>query len=163
MKERMIEMTCPHCGHVFHIKRDTFAIAGISDNVEKRLQEGTYFMHQCNHCHHLFPMVYPFLFRDPKRKYILILSDKQMIDNLPDDEMILRCHDPSQLIFSYRVLSQGLNLKWILGKKKIWEAKWGKDALFERYDASYHCLWIRVQQEYKAWILSKEEEKELTS
>ena len=27
MKERMIPITCPHCGHVFEIKRDTVVIA----------------------------------------------------------------------------------------------------------------------------------------
>lgn len=163
MKERMIEMTCPHCGHVFHIKRDTLAIARISENIEKRLQDGTYFYHQCNHCHHLFYMIYPFLFRDPQRKFILILSDKKEIDNLPDDELVVRCKDPEQLVFCYRVLHQQLNLKKMVHFKRQWEKKWTNKAQFDRYDPLHHCLWIKVKEEYKAMILTKEEEKELCS
>lgn len=163
MKERMIEMTCPHCGHVFHIKRDTLAIAKISETIEKRLQDGTYFFHQCNQCHNLFYLIYPFLFRDPQRKFTLILSDKKEIDNLPEDEMIVRCKDPEQFVFCYRVLYQQLNLKKMVYLKHRWQKKWSQDAQFERYDRLHHCLWIKVKNEYKAMILSKEEEKELCS
>ena len=50
MKERMIPVTCPHCGHVFEIKRDTVVIAQMDSVAKKRLNDGSYFMHQCQHC-----------------------------------------------------------------------------------------------------------------
>ena len=47
MKERMIPVTCPHCGHVFEIKRDTVVIAQMDSVARSRLDDGSYFMHQC--------------------------------------------------------------------------------------------------------------------
>lgn len=50
MKERMIPVTCPHCGHVFEIKRDTVVIAQMDSVARSRLDDGSYFMHQCQNC-----------------------------------------------------------------------------------------------------------------
>lgn len=93
----------------------------------------------------------------------MILSDKKEIDNLPDDELVVRCKDPEQLVFCYRVLHQQLNLKKMVHFKRQWEKKWTNKAKFDRYDPLHHCLWIKVKEEYKAMILTKEEEKELRS
>lgn len=162
MKERRIEMTCPHCGHVFQIKRDTLAIAGISENIEKALAKKTYFLHQCSKCYGMFEMVYPFMFYEPKKHTILFLGKKEWLSNLKDEIVI--CHSkPEQFLFSYQVLSKGLNLAYVLKKKKIWENKWNARIEFESYDQEHHCLWILVNQEPKAILLSKEEEIELTS
>lgn len=160
MKERRIEMTCPYCGHVFHIKVDTLAIAGISQNIEKRLKDGGHFIHQCQNCQKLFWMQYPFLFRDPKRKFILVLSNQESIDNLPEDEKIIRCRDSKQLTFCYQVLSRGLDLPTMIEYKNRWEAKW-PSARFVDYDSNNHCLWIEVFNEMKAILLSDMDEKKL--
>lgn len=54
MKERMIPITCPHCGHVFEIKRDTVVIAQMDSVARIRLNDGSYFMHQCQKCKSMF-------------------------------------------------------------------------------------------------------------
>lgn len=71
MKERMIPVTCPHCGHVFEIKRDTVVIAQMDIVAKKRLNDGSYFMHQCQNCKSMFYLYYPFIYRDPKKSLIL--------------------------------------------------------------------------------------------
>ena len=75
----MIPSTCPHCGHVFQIKRDTIVIAGMNPTIDKRLNQGTYFTHECQLCHHLYYIEQPFLYRDPDKKYILLLSNQKEI------------------------------------------------------------------------------------
>ena len=42
MKERMIPVTCPHCGHVFEIKRDMVVIAQMDSVARSRLDDGSY-------------------------------------------------------------------------------------------------------------------------
>ena len=101
MKERMIEITCPVCGHVFQIKRDTLAIAGISDTIEKRLKDGTYFQHVCSKCHHLFTMIYPFVFRDAQKKTSLVLSQQPTIKGFDQEEKVIRCKD-AVLVLQYK-------------------------------------------------------------
>ena len=59
MKEKMIYTTCPHCGHVFQIKRDTFSIAGMNSIIDQRLKEGTYFTHICQKCKQPFYLFHP--------------------------------------------------------------------------------------------------------
>ena len=75
MKERMIPVTCPHCGHVFEIKRDAVVIAQMDRVARSRLDDGSYFMHQCQNCKSMFYLYYPFLYRDPKKKFNLVLTD----------------------------------------------------------------------------------------
>ena len=92
MKERMIPITCPHCGHVFEIKRDTVVIAQMDSVARKRLNDGSYFMHQCQKCKSMFYLYYPFLYRDPKKKFNLVLTQQKNIDNLSEDERVVLCH-----------------------------------------------------------------------
>ena len=96
----MIPSTCPHCGHVFQIKRDTVVIAGMNPTIDKRLNQGTYFTHECQLCHHLYYIEQPFLYRDPDKKYILLLSNQKEINNLPKDEEVIRCKNALQFLQS---------------------------------------------------------------
>lgn len=162
MKERMIEITCPHCGHVFHIKRDTFCIAGMNDACDKHLQDGTYFTHQCSRCKNLFYMTYPFLYRDPKKKYNLILSSKKDIDNLPKDEQVVVCRDVHQFLFAYKVLSSGLHLKTMISLKKKWEKRYSH-AVFESFDVKNRCIWLENEGKLIAIKLKDEDIEKLHS
>lgn len=156
MKERMIPSECPYCGHSFQIKRDTLVIAGMNPTIDKRLEEGTYFTHLCSHCHKLYYLEQPFMYRDPKRKYMLILSNLTHFDNLPDDEQVIHCHTAKQFLFCFRVLSRDLNLKLVLKKQKQLEDKLQKPVEFSTYEAG--CLWfgsiaVRLNEEENHAIL----------
>ena len=153
----MIPSTCPHCGHVFQIKRDTMVIAGMNPIVDKRLDQGTYFTHQCQACHRLYYLEQPFLYHDPDKRYILLLSNQEHIDNLPKDEEVIRCRNALQFLFCYKVKSQGLNLSLVLKKKKQLEKKEKGYVRFDSYDAQHQCLWFLVQSDWKAVSLNTEE------
>ena len=147
MKEKMIYTTCPHCGHVFQIKRDTFSIAGMNSMIDQRLKEGTYFTHICQKCKQPFYSFHPFLYRDPVLKYILILSQQKSFESLPEDEKIIVCKNVNQFLFSYKVLSQQLNLKFIFEKKKTLENRIHHPVKFDSYDSINQCLWFYKNQQ----------------
>lgn len=124
MKERMIPITCPHCGHVFEIKRDTVVIAQMDSVARIRLNDGSYFMHQCQKCKSMFYLYYPFLYRDPKKKFNLVLTQQKNIDNLSEDERVVLCHSVSQFLLAFKIYDQCLNPKLVLVKKKQLEKNW---------------------------------------
>lgn len=141
----MIPSTCPYCGHTFQIKRDTMAIAGINPIIDKRLNDGTYFSHKCSKCQHLYYLEQPFLYHDPNKRYILILSNMEHIPNMNKDELVIRCKNAIQFLFCYKVLSQGLNLRLVLQKKHSLEQKLHAYVDFDTYDAG--CLWFKTKEE----------------
>ena len=124
MKERMIPVTCPHCGHVFEIKRDTVVIAQMDSVARKRLNDGSYFMHQCQKCKSMFYLYYPFLYRDPKKKFNLVLTQQKNIDNLSEDERVVLCHSVSQFLLAFKIYDQCLNPKLVLVKRSSWKRNW---------------------------------------
>lgn len=138
----MIPVTCPHCGHVFEIKRDTVVIAQMDPIVKKRLNDGSYFLHQCQNCKGMFYLYYPFLYRDTKKKFNLVLSQKKAIDYLPDDEKVVICHTVSQFLLAYKIYDQKLNPLIVLQKKKGLEEKIGRSVKFDCFDEKNHCLWF---------------------
>ena len=123
MKERMIPSTCPHCGHVFEIKRDTVVIAQMDSVARKRLNDGSYFMHQCQKCKSMFYLYYPFLYRDPKKKFNLVLTQQKNIDNLSEDERVVLCHSVSQFLLAFKIYDQCLNPKLVLVRSS-WKRNW---------------------------------------
>lgn len=142
MKERMIPVTCPHCGHVFEIKRDTVVIAQMDSVAKKRLNDGSYFMHQCQHCKNMFYLYYPFLYRDPKKKFDLVLTQNKMIDQLPEDERVVLCHSVTQFLLAFKIYDQCLNPVLVINKKKMLERKLGHSIRFDYYDQKNGCLWF---------------------
>ena len=157
MKERMIPVTCPHCGHVFEIKRDTVVIAQMDSVARIRLNDGSYFMHQCQDCKSMFYLYYPFLYRDPKKKFNLVLTEQKSIDNLCEDEQVVLCHSVSQFLLAFKIYDQCLNPKMVLMKKNLLENKLGRSIKFDYFDAKNHCLWF----EDVAVSLSEKECKEI--
>ena len=142
MKERMIPVTCPHCGHVFEIKRDTVVIAQMDSVAKKRLNDGSYFMHQCQHCKNMFYLYYPFLYRDPKKKFDLVLTQNKMIDQLPEDERVVLCHSVTQFLLAFKIYDPCLNPVLVINKKKMLERKLGHSIRFDYYDQKNGCLWF---------------------
>ena len=142
MKERMIPVTCPHCGHVFEIKRDTVVIAQMDSVAKKRLNDGSYFMHQCQHCKNMFYLYYPFLYRDPKKKFDLVLTQNKTIDQLPEDERVVLCHSVSQFLLAFKIYDQCLNPVLVINKKKMLEKKLEHSIRFDYYDQKNGCLWF---------------------
>lgn len=157
MKERMIPVTCPHCGHVFEIKRDTVVIAQMDIVAKKRLNDGSYFMHQCQNCKSMFYLYYPFIYRDPKKKFDLVLTEQKHIDNLSEDEQVVLCHSVSQFLLAFKIYDQCLNPKMVLMKKNLLENKLGRSIKFDYFDAKNNCLWF----EDVAVSLSEKECKEI--
>lgn len=152
----MIYVTCPHCGHVFQIKRDTLSIAGMNSIIDERLENGTHFTHVCQNCKEPFYMMYPFIYRDPIKSYCLILSNQKEFTNLPEDKQIIVCKSAVQFLLAYKICSQQLNFKIILQKKKLMEKRYGH-VKFDAYDRENHCLWFLVKGERKALLLKEEE------
>lgn len=142
MKERMIPVTCPHCGHVFEIKRDTVVIAQMDSVAKKRLNDGSYFMHQCQKCKNMFYLYYPFLYRDPKKKFDLVLTQNKTIQQLPEDERVVLCHSVSQFLLAFKIYDQCLNPVLVINKKKMLEKKLGHSIRFDYYDQKNGCLWF---------------------
>ncbi|WP_308585677.1 CpXC domain-containing protein [uncultured Holdemanella sp.] len=142
MKERMIPVTCPHCGHVFEIKRDTVVIAQMDTVAKKRLDDGSYFMHQCQNCKKMFYLYYPFLYRDPKKKFDLVLTQNKTIEQLPEDEQVVLCHSVTQFLLAFKIYDQCLNPVMVINKKKMLEKKLGHSIKFDYYDKKNHCLWF---------------------
>lgn len=154
MKERMIPVTCPHCGHVFEIKRDTVVIAQMDSVAKKRLNDGSYFMHQCQHCKNMFYLYYPFLYRDPKKKFDLVLTQNKTIDQLPEDERVVLCHSVTQFLLAFKIYDQCLNPVLVINKKKMLEKKLGHSIRFDYYDQKNGCLWfedVAVSLTEKEW------------
>lgn len=153
MQERMFEMTCPHCGHVFHIKRDTIAIAGFNQTIDDRLLDGSYFLHRCSKCQQVFTMVHPFLYRDPKKKYVCILGKK--IEYQPDlRERIFYWQDPSKFVFAIQVLHQNLDLELVLEIKEGLEKRYQKIVRLDIYDKEQGILWFYVDNQLTGYRLS---------
>lgn len=144
MKERMFWMSCPHCGHSFQIKRDTMLLHGMNETIESRLMDGTYFTHQCQNCKKLFYMMHPFLYRDPDRKYVLILSSQETFNNLPDDEQVVVCKRVPDFLLAYKIFSQGADAHCVMVLKKRLEHKYDKDVVFESYDKIKDLYWFIV-------------------
>lgn len=142
MKERMIPVTCPHCGHVFEIKRDTVVIAQMDTVAKKRLDDESYFMHQCQNCKKMFYLYYPFLYRDPKKKFDLVLTQNKTIEQLPEDEQVVLCHSVTQFLLAFKIYDQCLNPVMVINKKKMLEKKLGHSIKFDYYDKKNHCLWF---------------------
>ena len=142
MKERMIPVTCPHCGHVFEIKRDTVVIAQMDTVAKKRLDDGSYFMHQCQNCKKMFYLYYPFLYRDPKKKFDLVLTQNKTIEQLPEDEQVVLCHSVTQFLLAFKIYDQCLDPVMVINKKKMLEKKLGHSIKFDYYDIKNHCLWF---------------------
>ncbi len=153
MKERMIPVTCPHCGHVFEIKRDTVLIADIDKVAEERLENGSYFMHQCQKCKNMFYLYYPFLYHDVKRKFNLVLTQKKRIENLNPDEKTILCHNVTDFILAYKIYRHYLNPNIVLKKKNQLEKKLQTHVKFTCYDEKNCCLWF----EERAIPLTEEE------
>ncbi|WP_295568182.1 CpXC domain-containing protein [uncultured Holdemanella sp.] len=138
----MIPVTCPHCGHVFEIKRDTVVIAQMDTVAKKRLDDGSYFMHQCQNCKQMFYLYYPFLYRDPKNKFDLVLTQNKTIEQLPEDEQVVLCHSVTQFLLAFKIYDQCLNPVMVINKKKMLEKKLGHSIKFDYYDKKNHCLWF---------------------
>lgn len=153
MKERMIPVTCPHCGHVFEIKRDTVLIADMDKTAEKRLDDGSYFLHQCQNCKNMFYLYYPFLYHDVKRKFNIVLTQQNNIENMNEDEKTILCHSVTDFNLAYKIYRYHLNPKIVLKRKKQLEMKLNTHVKFTYYDKLNHCLWF----EDKAIILNEEE------
>ena len=80
-------------------------------------------------------------------KYILILSQQKSFESLPEDEKIIVCKNVNQFLFSYKVLSQQLNLKFIFEKKKTLENRIHHPVKFDSYDSINQCLWFYKNQQ----------------
>ena len=157
MKERMIQVTCPHCGHVFEIKRDTFVIARMNSVIDQRLEDGTYFTHVCQKCFNPFYLLHPFMYRDPIKKYIIILSNQKEFTNLPPNEKVIRTRNAKQFLLAYKVYSRQLNLKFVLAKLNQMKNKYQCNVEFMDYDDDKHCRWFKIRDEQVALILKEYE------
>lgn len=148
MKQRMIYSSCPHCGHDFQILRDTYEIANMNPIAEKRLQDESYFLHQCNKCLNLYYLQFPFIYRNPKKKYVILLSQQDTLPAFPKDERVIRLKHAKQFSFVYKVLKYELDIKEVFSIYQRVKSKFGLKTKFDSYQEGK--LWFSIQGEYVA-------------
>ena len=90
----------------------------------------------------MFYLYYPFLYRDPKKKFDLVLTQNKTIDQLPEDERVVLCHSVSQFLLAFKIYDQCLNPVLVINKKKMLEKKLGHSIRFDYYDQKNGCLWF---------------------
>lgn len=130
-------------------------IQGMDEVIEKRLEEGTYFTHQCQHCKKLFYMMHPFLFRDPDRKYVLILSNQESFNNLPENEQVVVCDKVPDFLFAYKIFSQEADVRVVLRVKKQLEARYENSSItFDSFDREKNILWFNIDHQMVAVCLN---------
>ncbi len=103
MKKRMIEVICPFCSHSFWMLRDTMILMDESSVEHQRLMESGYFWHQCQNCHHLFELSYPFLIRDTGRDLSLVLLEQGDLPEF-DGGKTVRMRTPADFQFVYQAV-----------------------------------------------------------
>ncbi|MCF0105311.1 MAG: hypothetical protein HUJ53_00970 [Holdemanella sp.] len=161
MKQRMIYSTCPHCGHVFQMKRDTMSIAGMNAIIDERIMNGTHFTHICSKCKEPYYLMHPFLYRNTEKKYTVVLTHQKHVDNLPEQDKVVLCKTVSQFLFVIKVMEQQLNLKIVLSYKKQLEKKYNCLIDFDKYDDKNQCLWFIIHNEHVAVLLKNEHKNEI--
>lgn len=157
MKERMIEASCPFCGHTFYIKRDTLVISSMNPVIVSRLKDRTYFSHLCSKCHHLFYLTYPFMLKNTEKKYCLIVSDRENFEDLVDQGRVVVVKSVNAFYQAFAILEANLSFPVVLKKQKQLEARVQQSVLFESYDSKNQCLWFEVGSQLLAVLLSDEE------
>lgn len=120
MKKRVIEFTCPRCGASFYLCRDTYLLISEGSVEDVRLDEGTFFAHQCSRCGQLFDLEYPLVVRDPQKGFTLVLADR-----LPEgwQGQAVLVKNSAQLQKAYAIVSRGLPLKETLALWKYLERR----------------------------------------
>ncbi|MBQ0065335.1 MAG: hypothetical protein KBT48_06190 [Firmicutes bacterium] len=146
MKQRMIYSSCPHCGHDFQILRDTYEIADMNPTLEERLQNDSYFLHQCNACKKLYYLQYPFMYRNPKKKYILLYSQQESLPKFSKEEKVIRVKHAKQFTFAYKVLKYDLEIKKVLSIQNRLKNMYKEEVKFESFQDN--TLWFQIQGEY---------------
>lgn len=138
MKKRMFVFECPHCGHSFYMVRDTYLIADERSPETLRLNEGTFFDHCCQNCHHLFPLEYPLIFRDSQKGYSLILSTSP-VQGISGKAVLVK--NTIQFKKAYSILRFGLSLEPVLRIMKMMENKHNAPCFLVDWDGNH--LWVQ--------------------
>ena len=143
MKEKLFEMECPWCGHSFYIKRDTWC------NGEPRLDEliesGAYFRHRCSKCHNVFEMFHPFVYRNQKHHYILLLSQMETPPRFTEERQVVVCRNPADFSEAVRILNRRLDLEKTIGLRNTVRKKLGRPNLrFE--DCEKDICWLHDEK-----------------
>ncbi len=142
MKKRMFEFHCPNCQHSFFMARDTYLIKDEKSLEYKRLKEQTYFRHQCQNCKVIFDLDYPLIYRDPKRKYSLILAD-QTPNGIEGNCIVTRTL--RQFLDAFSILDLGLDLRSVLPILFSIRAQKGEQAKLIDYDPVKGLLWFESE------------------
>ncbi len=161
MNQRMIDSTCPCCQHTFWIKRDTVCVAGIHPTLEQLLDQNIYFRHKCSQCQTIYEFGHPFLFRDPDRKYVIILSEKKEFDNLEKDDELILCDNVKDFEFCFRVKRQGCSIEFVRSIQKQFQEKEKNEVFFDQWDPDNQCLWFLVDGQPKGVRLNKSQQEAL--
>lgn len=139
MKERMIELTCPHCGHVFFLRRHSL----VNANIDNREIEG-FFLHCCSHCQQSFGFAYPFVYFVPGQIALSLCVESLMVDcDWLNFETV-----PAFLV-AVKCAKAGLNVRQVLG-------------ILDRFpdhrfvDGDKQMLWLEKDGLIKAVVYNKE-------
>ncbi len=139
MKKRIFEISCPHCHHSFFMARDTYLIKEPKSVEYDRMVQGIYFYHQCQHCHQLFELQTPLLYRDPELGFSLLLNDQPPVS---PSSFTLWVKDTSQFNDAFSILNRSLSLKKTLPVLMYARRLLSDRAKIESYDAEKRILWI---------------------
>ena len=161
MKTRMIEAVCPHCGHRFFLKRDTCVLAGTHPEIERGLQDETWFVWRCSMCRQKFELVHPFYYRDARAKINVILTEQEEIPGLPENERVVVTRSPAAFCLAWKIETGRLNPALVLQVKKQLEARLGHPVRFEEYEREKRLLWFQDEDGPHAVSLSLQQAAEL--
>ena len=137
MRERLYEMECPYCGHSFFIKRSTWEMA--DKELNDKISSGLYFTHKCQKCHKAFQMVYPFVYRNRKKGYILVLSQMEEVPQFTEEKKVVVCRNPEDFAEAARILNCDENLKEMINlRNQLRKQTDRKNLRFELSDESVY-------------------------
>lgn len=127
MKEKMFEMECPWCGHSFFIKRDTWLNADA--RTDELVASGAYFRHRCSKCHNVFEMFHPFVYRNQKHHYILLLSQMETPPRFTEERQVVVCRNPADFSEAARILNRDQDLTAIIALRNEVRGRTGRSGL----------------------------------
>ncbi|MBR2066889.1 MAG: CpXC domain-containing protein [Solobacterium sp.] len=78
MEIKDIEYTCPYCGKTFETRLYEAVNASEDVDLAELSRSGDIFKHLCPHCHTDFMIQNHFVYHDPSRKFMIVLSNEDV-------------------------------------------------------------------------------------
>ncbi len=88
------------------------------------------------------------MYRNPKKKYILLLSQLEELPDMPKGEKIIRVKNTKQFPLLYKIMKYDLDIKKVIGIRNHLKQKYECEVKLDSYQDGK--LWFIVNQDYIA-------------